>query len=116
MHSLYFESAAMILALITLGKYLEAKSKGRTTDAIKKLMDLSPKTAIRISGNLETEIPIEEVVVGDTLLVRPGSAIPVDGQVIDGIGSVDTSSITGESIPVEVNSGSTVIGLSLIHI
>lgn len=114
MHSLYFESAAMILALITLGKYLEAKSKGRTTDAIKKLMDLSPKTAIRISGNLETEIPIEEVVVGDTLLVRPGSAIPVDGQVIDGIGSVDTSSITGESIPVEVNSGSTVIGSTIL--
>ncbi|WP_425538318.1 heavy metal translocating P-type ATPase [Microaceticoccus formicicus] len=114
MHSLYFESAAMILALITLGKYLEAKSKGRTTDAIKKLMDLSPKTAIRISGNLETEIPIEEVVVGDTLLVRPGSAIPVDGKVIDGIGSVDTSSITGESIPVEVSSGFTVIGSTIL--
>lgn len=114
MHSLYFESAAMILALITLGKYLEAKSKGRTTDAIKKLMDLSPKTAIKIVDNQEREIPIEEVVVGDILLVRPGSSIPVDGKVVEGIGSVDTSSITGESIPVEVSSGASVIGSTIL--
>lgn len=114
MHNLYFESAAMILALITLGKFLEAKSKGRTTDAIKKLMDLSPKTAIRILDNIETEIPIEEVIVGDTLLVRPGSSVPVDGRVVEGIGSVDTSSITGESIPVEVSSGASVIGSTIL--
>ena len=115
MHSLYFESAAMILALITLGKYLEAKSKGRTTDAIKKLMDLSPKKAIKLDGNTEVEVPIEEVVVGDILLVRPGSSVPVDGTIISGVGAIDTSAITGESIPAEVSEGDTVIGSTILE-
>ncbi|MDO5717877.1 MAG: heavy metal translocating P-type ATPase [Tissierellia bacterium] len=116
MHSLYFESAAMILALITLGKYLEAKSKGKTTDAIKKLMDLSPKKAIRLEDGREVEIDIEEVRLGDILVVRPGSSIPVDGKVVDGKGSVDTSAITGESIPVEVFEGDEVIGSTILQL
>lgn len=100
-HSLYFESAAMILTLITLGKFLEAKSKGKTTDAIKKLMDLSPKTAIKLEDGKEVEIQIEQVKVGDILVVKPGSSVPVDGRIVSGQGSFDQSAITGESIPVE---------------
>lgn len=114
MHSLYFESAAMILTLITFGKYLEARSKARSTDAIKSLMDLSPKKAIRVQDGLEVEVPIEEVQVGDILVVKPGGAIPVDGKVIKGRASIDQSAITGEPIPVDVGEGSAVIGSTIL--
>ena len=114
MHDLYFESAAMILTLITLGKYLEARSKGKTSEAIKKLIDLAPKTAIRItSGGTNEEIPAEQVQPGDLLLIRPGASIPVDGQVEDGHSSVDESALTGESIPVEKASGDRVLSASI---
>ncbi len=106
--NLYFESAAMILTLITLGKYLETKAKGRTGDAIRALMDLSPKTArVRRNGE-ETEIPVEDVQPGDTVIVRSGGAIPVDGTVLEGRASVDQSALTGESVPVEKLPGDTV--------
>ena len=99
--NLYFESAAMILTLITLGKFLETRAKGRTGDAIRALMDLSPKTAaVRREGEL-MEIPVEDVQVGDIVIVRSGGAIPVDGTVLEGRGSVDQSALTGESVPVE---------------
>ncbi len=116
LHSLYFESSAMILTLITLGKFLEAKSKGKTTDAIKKLMDLSPKTAIIVdqAAGTEREVPIEQVQVGDILLVKPGMSVPVDGQIISGYGSFDESAITGESIPAERGEGQTIIGSTLL--
>ncbi len=110
---LYFESAAMILALITLGKYFESRAKGKTTDAITKLMDLSPKTAIRLVNGVEQEIPVEEVRVGDTLVVKSGQGIPVDGTVLEGVAAVDESAITGESVPVEKSAGSTVIGATV---
>ena len=106
---LYFESAGTILTLITLGKYLETKSKGKTSDAIRKLMDLAPKTATVIRDNKEIEIDLEEIVVGDILVIRPGGSIPVDGIVIEGTSSVDQASITGESIPVEKTEGDTVV-------
>lgn len=106
MHDLYFESAAMILALITLGKMLEAHSKGKTTDAIKSLMKLSPKTATVIRDGVETEISIEQLVVDDIFVVRPGEHIPVDGVVIEGSSAVDESALTGESIPVDKQEGS----------
>ena len=99
--NLYFESAAMILTLITLGKFLETRAKGKTGDAIRQLMDLSPKTATVRRGDAQTEIPVEEVRVGDTVIVRSGGRIPVDGTVISGRGAVDQSALTGESIPVE---------------
>lgn len=105
----YFESAGTILTLITLGKYLEAKSKGKTSDAIRKLMDLAPKTATIIRDNKEIEIDLEEIVVGDIIVIRPGGSIPVDGIVIEGTSSVDQSSITGESIPVEKAEGDSVV-------
>ena len=106
--NLYFESAAMILTLITLGKFLETRAKGRTGDAIRALMDLSPKTAqVRREGNL-LEIPVEEVRVGDTVIVRSGGSIPVDGTVLSGRASVDQSALTGESVPVEKVPGDTV--------
>ena len=106
--NLYFESAAMILTLITLGKYLETRAKGRTGDAIRQLMDLSPKTALVRRESAEMEIPAEDVRVGDTVLVRAGAAIPVDGTVVFGRGAVDQSALTGESVPVEKNPGDTV--------
>lgn len=112
-YHLYFESAAVILTLITLGKYLEAVAKGKTSQAIKKLMGLAPKTAKVIRYNKELEIPIDEVEVGDVVVVKPGEKIPVDGEVIEGITSVDESMLTGESIPVEKTSGSKVIGASI---
>lgn len=102
---LYFEAAAMIPALITVGKMLEALSKGKTTDALKSLIKLAPKTAVVDRGGSETEIPVEEVLVGDTFIVRPGSAIPVDGIVISGGGAVDESALTGESVPVDKKEG-----------
>lgn len=106
---LYFESAGTILTLISLGKYLETKSKRKTSDAIRKLMDLAPKTAIVIRENKEIEIDLEEIVVGDIIVIRPGGSIPVDGIVIEETSSVDQSSITGESIPVEKTKGDTVV-------
>ena len=103
--NLYFESAAMILTLITLGKFLETKAKGKTGDAIRKLMDLSPKTAHVLRENGEEEIPVEQVRVGDILVVRSGGSIPVDGVVTKGRAAVDQSALTGESIPVEKKAG-----------
>ena len=110
---LYFESAAVILTLITLGKYFETVSKGKTSEAIKKLMGLAPKTATIIKDDREIEIPIDEVEVGDIIVVKPGEKMPVDGIVVSGITSVDESMLTGESIPVEKHSGDTVIGASI---
>lgn len=110
---LYFESAAVILTLITLGKYFETVSKGKTSEAIKKLMGLTPKTATIIRNDSEVEIPIDEVEVGDVIVVKPGERVPVDGIVIEGTTSVDESMLTGESIPVEKHEGDTVIGASI---
>lgn len=107
---LYFESAATILTLITVGKYLEARSKGKTTDAITKLLDLAPKTAIVLQDGQEKEVPIEDVKVGDILVVRSGKSIPVDGKIVQGNATLDESAITGESLPVEKTQGAKVIG------
>lgn len=112
-HDLYFESGATILTLITLGKYLEAKSKSRTSDAITHLMDLAPKTANVIRNKIEFELPIEEVVVNDMVIVRPGQRVPVDGQIISGSSSVDESALTGESMPVFKDKGDTVLSASI---
>ncbi|HOA20098.1 MAG TPA: HAD-IC family P-type ATPase, partial [Sedimentibacter sp.] len=110
---LYFESAAVVLALITLGKFLEARAKGRTSDAIKKLIDLSPKTALVERLGIEMEIPVEDVVKGDIIIVKPGQSIPVDGVIVFGSSSVDESMLTGESIPVEKKVGDKVVGASI---
>lgn len=111
---LYFESAAMILTLITLGKFFEARAKGKTTDAITSLMDLAPKTALLVADNgTELEIPVENVQVGDVLAVKAGQAVPVDGVVASGNGTVDESAITGESVPVEKLPGDTVTGATV---
>lgn len=112
-HDLYFESASMILTLITLGKFLEARSKGRTSDAIAKLMDLAPKTATVIRSGQEVEIPVAELVVGDIIVIRPGESIPVDGVIVEGSSAVDESAITGESIPVAKTVGDQVISATL---
>lgn len=112
-HNLYFESAAVIITLITLGKYLESVSKGKTSEAIKKLIELSPKTARIIANSEEKEIPVEEVALGDIVIVRPGEKMPVDGEVVEGHTSVDESMLTGESIPVEKNLGDMVFAASL---
>lgn len=109
----YFETSAAIITLIVLGKVLEARAKGRTSEAIKKLMGLRPKTARVVRGGVEKDIPIEEVVVGDTIVVRPGEKIPVDGQVIDGRSAVDESMITGESLPVDKKVGDEVVGATI---
>lgn len=110
---LYFESAAMILTLITLGKYFEARAKGKTTDAVTSLMDLSPKTAVlRVDGE-EREVSIDDVRVGDELVVRTGASVPVDGVVVEGFATVDESAITGESVPVEKGVGDRVIGATV---
>ena len=108
MHEFYFESAATILALITLGKMLEARSKGKTTDALKGLMKLAPKTATLLRDGAEITVPIEQVAKGDIFVVRPGENIPVDGTVLDGNSAVDESTLTGESIPVDKAAGSAV--------
>lgn len=110
---LYFESAAMILTLITVGKYMETRSKGKTSEAISKLMDLAPKKAVVLRGGEEKEIPVEEVVHGDVVIVRPGQSIPVDGKILEGFSAVDESTITGESIPVEKQVGDMVIGATV---
>ena len=112
-HDLYFESAAVIITLILLGKYLETIAKGKTSEAIKKLIGLAPKTAIVIRQDQEVEIPIHEVRVGDVLLVRPGQKIPVDGVIVRGHTTVDESMLTGESIPVDKEEGDFVTGASM---
>lgn len=111
--NLYFESAAMILTLITLGKYFEARAKGKTTDSLSQLMDLSPKQALRLENGVETLVDVRQVRVGDVLVVKAGEAIPVDGVVLEGQGSVDESVITGESLPVTKRAGSSVTGATL---
>lgn len=108
MHEYYFESAAMILTLITVGKLLEARSKGKTTNALKGLMELAPKTAKLICDGKEVSVPVEQVKAGDIFVVRPGESIPVDGTVLDGSGAVDESALTGESLPSDKHEGSTV--------
>ena len=113
MMDLYFESAGMILTLITLGKTLEARAKGKTSDAITKLMNLAPKTAVVERNGQEITIPVEEVQAGETLIVKAGEAVPVDGVVVEGASSVDESALTGESIPVEKHIGDKVIGATL---
>ena len=115
MHEFYFESAAMILTLITVGKMLEARSKGRTTDALKSLMKLAPKTATIIRDGMEAEVSIDQVRKGDVFVVRPGENIPVDGMVIDGSSAVNESALTGESIPVDKEVGDTVSAATLNH-
>jgi Cu+-exporting ATPase len=112
-HQLYFETAATIITLIKLGKTLEHRSKGRTTAAIEKLIDLQPKTALVLHGETEIELPVEEISIGDTVLIKPGTSIPVDGVVISGDSSVDESMLTGESLPVEKNIGDKVVAASM---
>lgn len=111
--NLYFESAAMILTLITLGKYLEARAKGKTTSSLSKLMDLSPKMATRVEDDVEVQVPAASVRVGDVLMVRTGESVPVDGVVLEGEGSVDESVITGEPLPKSVHAGSAVTGATV---
>ena len=111
--NLYFESAAMILTLITLGKYLEARAKGKTTSSLSKLMDLSPKMATRVEDGAEAQVPAASVRVGDVLVVRTGESVPVDGVVLEGEGSVDESVITGEPLPKSVHAGSAVTGATV---
>lgn len=113
LHDLYFESAVMILALINIGKYLEARSKGKTSEAIQKLIDLAPKTAMVERNGQVVEIAAEDVLIGDVLQVKPGSSIPADGIVVEGMTSVDEAAITGESMPVEKKEGDTVTAATL---
>lgn len=110
---LYFESAAMILTLITLGKYLEIRSKHKTSDAISKLLDLAPKTAFVVRNGVESEIPVEDISIGDIVLVKPGQSIPVDGIIVQGNSTVDQSALTGESIPVEKQIGDKVMAATV---
>jgi Cu+-exporting ATPase len=111
--NLYFEASAVVITLIMLGKYLEAVAKGKTSEAIKKLMGLRAKTARVVRDGREEDIPVEEVVIGDIVVVRPGEKVPVDGEIIEGRSAVDESMLTGESIPVEKNPGDTVIGATI---
>lgn len=113
MKNLYFEASAVIITLILLGKYLEAVAKGKTSESIKKLMGLQPKTSRVERDGKEIDIPIEEVLVGDIVIVRPGEKIPVDGEIIEGSSSIDESMLTGESLPVEKKAGDTVIGATI---
>ena len=113
MHEFYFESAAMILTLITVGKMLEAHSKGKTTDALKSLMKLAPKTATLLRDGTEVEVGIEQVRIGDRFVVRPGENIPVDGVVVEGSSAVNESALTGESIPVDKAKGDPVSAATL---
>lgn len=103
----------MILTLVTVGKYLEARSKAKTSDALGKLVDLAPKTAVVVRDGVEQTIPAEQVVAGDVVVIRPGEGIPVDGVVMEGFGYVDQAAITGESIPVEKRQGDTVISATI---
>lgn len=113
MMNLYFESSAMILTLITLGKYLETRAKGKTSQAIEKLIDLSPKTATVLHGGHEITVGIDDVIIGDIVIVKAGQSIPLDGTIIEGSGTVDESAITGESIAVEKSEGDKVIGATI---
>lgn len=110
---LYFETSAVLITLIVLGKYFEAKAKGRSSEAIKKLMGLQAKTAIVMRDGIEKEIPLEEVVIGDTILVKPGEKIPVDGEVLEGHTAVDESMLTGESLPIDKKQGDTLFGSTI---
>ncbi len=110
---LYFESAATILTLITVGKYLESKSKGRTSEAITKLMDLAPKTATVLRDNSEREISVDDVIVGDIVIIKPGQSIPVDGIITEGASTIDESALTGESLPISKKQGDTVIAATV---
>ena len=112
-HDLYFESAGMILTLITVGKYLESRSKGKTSEAITKLMDLSPKMAVLLRDGAEVEVPTEELQAGDIFLVKPGSLVPADGTVVEGYSSIDEAAITGESLPVEKHEGDKVVSATI---
>ncbi len=109
----YYETAAVIITLIKLGKFFEARAKGRTSEAIKKLMGLRAKTARVVRSGIEVEVPADDVRVGDVVLVKPGETIPVDGVVIDGRSAIDESMLTGESLPVEKKPGDAVIGATL---
>ncbi len=111
--SMYYETAALLITFIVLGKYLEAVAKGKTSEAIKRLIGLQPKTALVVRNRKEMEIPIKEVIVGDMIIIKPGDKIPVDGLVIDGVSSVDESMITGESMPVHKRKGDIVIGATI---
>lgn len=113
LHQLYFESCAMIVTLVDVGKFLEARSKAKTSDALGKLVELAPKTAVVVRDGIERTIPAEQVVEGDVVVIRPGESLPVDGVVIEGHGYVDQSAITGESIPVEKASGDQVISATI---
>lgn len=112
-HNLYYESAAMVVTLVMVGKYMEGRSKNKTSEAIRKLMELAPDTAIVIRKGEQKEVPVEQVVRGDLILIKPGSRIPLDGIVKEGSTSVDESMLTGESIPVEKETGDEVIGGSV---
>lgn len=114
MHDLYFEGAGTILALITLGKYFEARAKGKTSEAIKKLMDLAPKSACVVRDGAEQNIPAEDVAVGDIVIVRTGETVPVDGVILDGNAAIDESALTGESIPADRHDGDSVTGASVV--
>ena len=113
MHEFYFESAAMIVTLITVGKMLEARSKGKTTDALRGLMKLAPKTAVLLKNGTEEEVPVDEVMIGDVFVVRPGENVPVDGIVLEGSTAINESALTGESIPVDKNPGDLVSAATL---
>ena len=110
---LYFESAAMILTLITLGKFLESRAKGKTSEAISKLIDMAPKTAIIEQNGQQIEVSAETLKKGDIIIVKPGSAVAVDGEIIEGSSYLDQSAITGESVPVKKEVGDKVIGASI---
>ncbi len=112
-HNLYYESSAVVVTLVMLGKYMESKSKGKTSEAIKKMMELAPDTAVRLVDGKEEQVQLDQVAVGDILLIRPGSRVPLDGKVVSGNSSVDESMLTGESIPVEKDLDDQVIGGSL---
>ncbi|MEG0566574.1 MAG: HAD-IC family P-type ATPase, partial [Hungatella sp.] len=112
-HHLYYESAAVVVTLVMLGKYMESKSKGKTSEAIRKLMELAPDTALLYEHGITREVETTSVLVGQHLLVKPGSRIPLDGVVVDGLSSVDESMLTGESIPVEKQPGDLLIGGSM---
>ena len=112
-HNLYYESAAVVVTLVMLGKYMEGRSKNKTSEAIRKLMELAPDTAIVIRDGEQVEVPVDEVTIGETILIKPGSRIPLDGVILEGSTSVDESMLTGESIPVEKTNGDEVIGGSV---
>ena len=113
MEPVFYETSALLITFVLLGKLLEARAKGRTSDSIKELMGLAAKTARVVRGGEESDIPVEQVVVGDLVVVRPGEKVPVDGVLIEGSSAVDESMLTGESIPVEKNAGDTVIGATM---